>query len=308
MVKRARHDFIHTYSLYIIAVVTVIVLSYIARPVEVSHFNVVIPSVKKETQVSMYDQKAFDNVNVKAKAYVVYDLIDKKIIASKNENQVLPLASITKIMMAMTALAHNATTTRITINPSSVNGGYDLGLKKNQVWDLDELLKYTLIFSSNNGAQAIADGLGGREKFVSQMNTDATTLGLNTLQFTHPAGLDVDNKLGGVGSALEVAKLFGIAIKRFPEILDVTTKLRTTVTASTGKIIGIPNTNQGITEFGDIEASKTGFTDRAGGNLAVIVDITVGHPVVIVVLGSTYSERFTDVENLYHALQKSLNK
>src|SRR3989344_5737130 len=130
-----------------------------------------------------------------------HDLINKEVISSRNENEVLPLASITKIMTAITALAHNSTTTRITINPSTVGGDYGLGLKKNQTWDLDELLKYTLIFSSNDGAEAIADGLGGRSAFISQMNTDAILLGLTTLNFTHPAGLDVDGKLGGVGSA-----------------------------------------------------------------------------------------------------------
>jgi D-alanyl-D-alanine carboxypeptidase len=256
----------------------------------------------------MYNQKVFENIDVKAKAYIVYDLVDKKIISSKNENDVLPLASIAKMMTAITALSHNATTTRITINSSSTSKRYDLGLKKNQSWDLDELLKYTLIFSSNDGAQAIADGLGGSEPFISQMNIDAKLLGFNTFHFTHPAGLDINDKLGGVGSALEVAKLFEVALKRFPEILDATTKTRATVTASNGKIIGIPNTNQNIAQFFGVEASKTGFTDMAGGNLAVIVDITVGHPVVIVVLGSTYDERFTDVEILYKTLEKSLEK
>ena len=47
--------------------------------------------------------------------------------------------------------------------------------------------------------------------------------------------------------------------------------------------------------------SKTGYTALAGGNLVVVVDIGVDHPVVIAVLGSTYDGRFSDVEDLINA-------
>ena len=73
-------------------------------------------------------------------------------------------------MTAITALSHHDETSRITISSSSIDGTYDLGLKKNQVWKLGELLKYTLVFSSNDGAQAIADVLGGRNNFIDLMN------------------------------------------------------------------------------------------------------------------------------------------
>ena len=69
---------------------------------------------------------------------------------------------------------------------------------------------------------------------------------------------------------------------------------------------GIPNTNQTIETLSGAEASKTGYTDRAGGNLAVIVDISVGHPIVIVVLGSTRQGRFQDIDVLYKALRASV--
>ena len=108
------------------------------------------------------------------------------------------------------------------------------------------------------------------------------------------------------GLTLDMAKLLGVARKQIPEILDATTKKRQTVTASGGKISGIPNTNQAIETLPGAEASKTGFTDLAGGNLGVIVDISIGHPVAIVVLGSTREGRFRDVALLYTTLQKSL--
>jgi D-alanyl-D-alanine carboxypeptidase len=210
-------------------------------------------------------------------------------------------------MMAVSSTLHKKKDDKITITPKSIEDGYDLGLKNKQVWDLSELLKYTLVFSSNDGAEAVADSFGGKDIFVAQMNNDAKNLGLN-LTFTDPAGRDLGGKIGGKGTVLEVAKLFSIARKNIPEILDATTKKRETVVANSGKISGIPNTNQDIETLSGAEASKTGYTDMAGGNLGVVVDVSVGHPIVIVVLGSTRTGRFEDMDTLYKALRVSISK
>lgn len=304
MIRHSRFHQVDSVIIYGLAVISVLVLSNIEKPI--THlWSKKTVQVKEVATLSIFNQEAFSNIKIKGKAYVVYDIVDRKIIAQKNASEVLPLASITKVMTAITARTHYDKNKSITINSRSVEGGYDLGLRKGQVFDLDELLKYTLIFSSNDGAQAIADGLGGRNFFVSQMNIDAKQLGLD-LVFTHPAGIDEGNNVGGKGSAYTVAKLTAVARRQLPEIFDVTTKRRATVVANTGKITGVPNTNQNVNNFLGLEISKTGFTDMAGGNLAIVVDILVGHPVAIVVLGSTHEGRFSDMEILYEALQKSL--
>ena len=304
MIRASRHDYIELSYIYGVAVVIVIFLSVIALPMDTAKFGLVVPKTE-EVEFSPYTSEAFNDVVVQAEAYIVYDLVDKKVIAQRNSTIQLPLASITKVMTAVTARTHHEEETKITINPESIEEGYDLGLKKGQVWKLGELLKYTLVFSSNDGAHAVADGLGGRRKFIEQMNTDSALLGL-AFTFTDPAGLDEGDLIGGKGTALDVAKLFGIARKRYPEIFESTTKTRLNVLANKDPIIGIPNTNQEIINLFGAEASKTGFTDSAGGNLGVVVDIALGHPVVIVVLGSTREARFVDTENLYKALIASI--
>lgn len=304
MIRASRHDYIELSYIYGVAIVVVVFLSLVALPMNTANFGLIVPKVE-EMEFSPYISEAFVNVMVEAEAYIVYDLVDKKVIAQRNSSIQLPLASITKVMTAITARTHYGNETKITISPESIDEGYDLGLKKGQVWKLDELLKYTLVFSSNDGAHAIADGLGGRKKFIEQMNTDSALLGL-ALTFTDPAGLDEGDVIGGKGTALDVAKLFGIARKKYPEIFESTTKTRLTVLANKDPIIGIPNTNQEIANLFGAEVSKTGFTDSAGGNLGVVVDIALGHPVVIVVLGSTREARFVDTENLYKALLASI--
>jgi D-alanyl-D-alanine carboxypeptidase len=307
MIQHTKNDYINLSALYGIAVLCVISLSFVAKPLSLLQSVAHAPSKKQETTIrrSFFDKTAFSEVKIHGKAYIVYDIVDGTIIASKNETAVLPLASVTKLMMAITARLHHEKDTKIVLRKESVEDGFDLGLKKNQTWNLDELLKYTLVFSSNDGAQAIADNLGGRKVFVEQMNTDASLLGFS-LRFTSPTGLDINGNIGGEGSALEIAKLLAVARKNIPEILDATTRTRATVVSSTGKVSGIPNTNQDILNFSGAEASKTGYTDKAGGNLAVIVDITLVRPVAIVVLGSTHEERFLDVKVLYEALKASV--
>lgn len=304
MLQSARQNYIELSYIYGGALVLILFLSFVASPLSPGKTGLIIPQEK--TQESLYGSSVFEEVKVRAKAYIVYDLVDKKVIASKNSDQKLPLASLTKVMTGVTALTHYDENTKISIKPESIEEGYDLGLSKEQVWKLKELLKYTLVFSSNDGAHAIADTLGGRKDFVARMNTDSVLLGLSMV-FTDPAGLDIGNKIGGMGTALDVAKLFGVARKLYPSIFEATTRTRVSVTANTkDKVTGIPNTNQDITNFFGAEASKTGFTDSAGGNLGIVVDIALGHPVVIVVLGSTREERFTDTETLYKALLKSI--
>jgi hypothetical protein len=39
-----------------------------------------------------------------------------------------------------------------------------------------------------------------------------------------------------------------------------------------------------------------------------VVDVSVGHPIVIVVLGSTRTGRFEDMDTLYKALRVSISK
>jgi D-alanyl-D-alanine carboxypeptidase len=302
MIRIARHDYVELSYIYAGAITVALLLSLIALPLD-SPQGLLVPN--KADKESLYAASAFEALPVQAQSYLIYDLLDEEVIASKNADMPLPLASLTKLMMALTALRGHDRTTKIRIVPENIEDGYDLGLKKDQVWSLSELLKYTLVFSSNDGARSIAAAFGGKDAFVAQMNATSKELGLS-LVFTDPAGEDLNGRIGGIGTATDVAKLFGIARKLYPELLDATTKTRVTVRASNGLVSGIPNTNQDIDNFFGAEVSKTGFTDSAGGNLGVVVDITLGHPVAIVVLGSTREARFSDMEALYKALVASV--
>lgn len=303
--KKVQIDIFVIYGLSVCIIAVVSLVNFIKDHHVVSKKTTHEMQSVTQEKGALFNKSSFDNVKVEGKAYIVYDITTGDVIASKNQAEPLPLASITKVMMAISATLHKSKDEKVTVTKKSIEDGYDLGLKEKQVWRLSELLKYTLVFSSNDGAEIVADSFGGRDIFVKQMNEDAKVLGLN-LYFTDPAGRDLGGNIGGKGTVLEAAKLFSAARKIIPEILDSTTKKRETVSASSGRISGVPNTNQAIETLPGAEASKTGYTDMAGGNLGVVVDISIGRPIVIVVLGSTREGRFRDMSILYNALRKSI--
>lgn len=306
MIEQIKKDFAILWVIYLLAIIFLILIFAFSVPISIRKLGIFIPSLsKKNVIIEPYDKTAFDNISVEAKSYVVYDILTKQVIAGKNEYNQYPLASITKIMTALTATDIASSSLKITVTKGSLDGDYDLGLKEKQLFSLKDLLKYTLVFSSNDGAQLIADKTLGREKFVQEMNLYSSAHGFN-MKFTQPAGLDMNGKLGGLGSAYDVAQMMSLARFKLGDILDSTTKNRLKVKSSTGLISGIPNTNQHVDEFTGIEASKTGYTDSAGGNLVLSVDAYLGHPVIIVILGSTREERFSDAYSLYLALIKSV--
>ncbi len=300
-------DLLHIQHVYGAWILFSILIVSVARGEYTSTFGLLIPKSLPKAPPPVVFSYAPNLVPItEAKAFVVYDIATQKIIVSKNENVVLPLASMTKLATAVTAMELASSTKRITITPDILDEGYDIGLLRGQQFTLGELIKYMLVFSSNDGANAIAQTLGGKKYFIDAMNTLAIRENMKTLFFTNPNGLDSKTEFGGIGSSLDVARLMAYAYQHIPALLDATTKSRAKILSSTGMLTGIPNTNQFVEHFSGISGSKTGFTDEAGGNLTVVFDIALGRPVVIVVMGSTKSDRFIDVEKLYTFAKKAL--
>ena len=157
-------------------------------------------------------------------------------------------------------------------------------------------------------AGAIAEGTPsartkGRSSFIVHMNNKAYELGLSNMSFLNESGLDIYNETeaSAVGSAEDVAKMFDYTLTYHKDILEPTAQKEYTVTSLDGHTHIAKNTNKVLNEIPGIIGSKTGYTDIAGGNLAVVIDPGINQPFIIVVLGSTFEERFSDVVTLAEA-------
>ena len=237
---------------------------------------------------------------LQAEAAVIYDPSTGKVLFSKNDEDQLPLASLTKLMTADAALQVLSPTSSVEVSAQAINTDGDSGLKVGEVWDAGDLIKYSLIVSSNDGMAAVAESAGGNA-FMQMMNTDAARLGLAQSYFLDPTGLDMTTGIsGGNGSAIDVAKLAAAFYTKYPSFFETT--LRSGATFGSGKdaVSGVA-TAAPILDIPDLIGAKTGYTDLAGGNLVAIFDSGLNHPLIAVVLHSTEDGRFTDVRTLIEA-------
>lgn len=95
--------------------------------------------------------------------------------------------------------------------------------------------------------------------------------------------------------------LLAKAVKKFPKGFEATRYKSITVASVGNAEYTIANTNAVVDQIPGLVASKTGYTELAGGNLVVLFDAGPQHPIVISVLGSTREGRFTDVLALVDA-------
>ncbi len=244
---------------------------------------------------------------IQAEAVYVYWIDEDQVVYDKNAGTPLPLASLTKIMTAHTALLGLDGSETITMTLDALRQGGDQGFIDGQQFSLQEAVAFMMVTSSNDMAYAVQESVAridngeaggfGRgaavNSFVRKMNEQAVGIGLSSTFFVDAVGFDDSESLSGsYGSASDVSRLMVSVSEDKPDLVAA---------ASVQEVV-----TQGDRSFGNTNPlvrtenllfSKTGYTDLAGGNLAVIAGTDVGS-VAIVVMGSTFDERFSDVESL----------
>ena len=251
---------------------------------------------KIEAENSIKIQKAFENVSVLAKTFSVYDETEKKEISNKNGNEILPLASLSKIMTVIITLKKHNINDVITITGNSSQKDPNYALSSGEKWNIGDLAKFTLISSSNEGAIALAVN---DKNFLKEMNKKSGEIGMKSSNFLNFTGLDLDNeRAGSYGKALDANLMSIYAIEKYPEIFGSTIVPGIILKSISGNIHNINNTNIITGKIPNLLFSKTGFTKLAGGNLTIIFKNKINHVIAITLLGSTEDGRFSDMEKL----------
>ena len=255
------------------------------------------------------DEAVFHSTSVTANDFTgnslyAYDTTTDEVLFAQNENEILPLASITKLMTAYVALKSLPQDTIVTISSSAISMTDDHGLLVDEKWLLEDIAKFTLLVSSNDGARAIREKFESTlpNSFVASMNAYAKILGMNNTTFYNESGLDEGLLAGSYGTASDVAILLEAFSNEYPQILATTAMKNVSLTSLSGVTHNIENTNESIYTYPGRLGSKTGLTNIAGGNLAFIFDRGVLSPTIVVVLGSTKEGRFEDMHVLINAI------
>ena len=240
---------------------------------------------------------------------VVRDNREQVILYSKNAQESLAVASITKLMTAMIVLDSGlALDEYITILKSDKDKlrWSKSRLKYGMILTREELLKLALAASENRAASALARTYpGGKSAFVNAMNHKAQILGMHHTRFADASGLDAEN----VSSANDLAILVETAYY-YPTIREMSTiEKGEVVNARTNRSIKFVNTNRLLrNDHWKIDLSKTGFTSDAGYCLVMFAEIA-DRPVSIILLNSwgKYS-KYGDANRIRQWLQINNNK
>lgn len=263
-----------------------------------SKHEVVVAPVIEDVQ----KENPYAEVLLSAKAGIVYDLVTGETLYEKNADSQLPLASLTKMLTVYTARTMISSGTSVSVSATAMQSEGDSGFLPGDTFTFNDLAKMALVASSNDAASAIAEETNRRDSSSRVTASVLTAANLNQTYVLNATGLDENtNVSGGYGSARDIAELAGLILKQIPEIAEATTKSHIQTVSTTGKVFEVTNTNPDIEKIAGARFSKTGFTDLAGGNLAIVVDVGINHPISVVVLGSTREERFTDVQKLLKA-------
>jgi len=240
---------------------------------------------------------AFAHIPLEAQAAIVFDLATGETLYAKNANAQLPLASLTKLLTVYAALRELSPNTPITISADAAYLGTPRVFSPGQTFALADLARLTLTASLNDGAAAIAEATAIREnRSQSEMLAGAAAaLALSQTYAVNGSGLDVNAAVsGGYGSARDLARLAGALVAEAPFIAAATTENSAQAVSENGIVFNVTNTDPMIDTIPHLLLSKTGYTDLAGGNLALVFDTGIGHPIAVVILGSSQKARFTD--------------
>jgi len=222
------------------------------------------------------------------KADAVFSLLilnsgKEKILFKKNENEILPIASLSKLMTALVLFEENI----------------DLSEKiefKGQKVSLKELLERMLYFSDNNIAEFLAQNFG-KENFIEKMENLAKKLSLFNTHFSNPTGLDPENltfssstkDFFNYSTAKEMAILAKYILKEKPQIFELTNKDFKFDLLPGQKIVGL----------------KTGYTEEAGGCLLLVFSDERGNYFINVILGArNKNKRLEEMQKLINWINK----
>jgi len=221
---------------------------------------------------------------IAAKSFVLMDHNSGVILASNNENEMRPPASLTKLMTSYVIfkrLKEEFITLDEEVKISEKawrTGGSRSFIEVGKMIKLEDLLKGMIIQSGNDASVALAEHVAGSEgTFVLFMNDYAQQIGMKNSNFENASGLPHDNQYS---TAKDMALLSSAMIREFPDYYKWYSQKEFTYNNITQ-----PNRNKLLSRDSTVDGLKTGWTIKAGYCLVTSAN-RVGMRLISVVLGS----------------------
>lgn len=251
-----------------------------------ARISVTIPSLSTQQAPMLADEARHDDPELRSRAFMVVDQLTGRVLLSRNANEVVPIASLTKLMTAMVVLDRQQSlkeTISVSYQDVDTLRHSRSRLPVGTTITREEALRLALMSSENRAASALARHYpGGSRAFVKAMNAKARLLGLGNTYFSESTGLSA----GNVSTARDLSRML-MAASRYPLIREFSTGTDYTVDVANGSLREFRNTN-GLVRDPDwrIGLSKTGYIREAGRCLMMQAWLK-GRPLLVVLLDST---------------------
>lgn len=206
-----------------------------------------------------------DAPEMKGTSVIMIDAGSGDILYEKNSKELREPASITKIMTGLVTLENIDMDEKVTIQKDSPNVGYNIGLKKGEVFTVEQLLYAMMMFSANDAAEELAIAVGGDvPSFCKMMNERAGECGAENTNFTNPNGLNGIGQENHKTTAYDISLMAkeAMANKTFRKIV-ITKRYEIPATNKSDKRI-IKSTNPCLKKYKNATGIKTGTTSTAG--------------------------------------------
>ena len=200
--------------------------------------------------------RAAEAPQTSAESFVLIEAQSGRVLASRNAERELAIASTTKIMTALVAMEEKSPSETVSVKEKHLKEGSSMYLRAGETLTLEDLLYGLLLPSGNDAAECIADYCGGGvEPFVRKMNEKAAALGMSHTAFANPSGLDAE---GHYSCALDMARLAAYAMCQ-----PLFVRIASTKTAAVGERM-LGNHNKLLASLSGCVGVKTGYTSAAG--------------------------------------------
>ena len=230
-------------------------------------YLVCILTVLLMMEISIRVQAEGTPENLYARSAVLMDADTGRILFGKNDNEVMPMASTTKIMTLLVTLEHADLDEIVEVSARAASmPDVQLHIREGERYRLQDLCYSLMLESHNDSAVAIAEHVGGTvEGFAAMMNQKAKHLGCYHTYFITPNGLDAEDEHGKHSTtAKDLARIMRCCIKN-ETFLSITREPSWTFTDLDGnRSFTVQNKNAFLQMMEGALTGKTGFTNEAG--------------------------------------------
>jgi rare lipoprotein A len=269
---------------------------------------------KSQRTLGLTDKGAHLEPEISAQAAAIIDEENGEVLWQKNGEEVLPIASLTKLMAVKVFLDNNRDLKQVVeykYQDEEYNYQYcekwessRLRLDEGDKLTVNDLIYSSLVRSANNTVETLVRYSGlSRDAFIQAMNDEAKTLGAESTYFEEPTGLSTKN----VSSALDYA-IIAKEVLQDPVIASAASAREYSFfTLDGNKVRNLYNTNSWLRySVMPFTASKTGYLHEAKYCLMSRIQTANDRQLISIVLGAeTRNESLFSTKDIFNYSTKT---